>query len=101
MEDNFRDLDSYYDPIIVNEKGKACIMEKDNNLFYYDIDKKEGPHRILENYDILRSKSINGDLVSVLYSEESKNYFALYDKNKLLFRRKLDIANNAYNCFIR
>ena len=61
MEEDFRILDGYYDGIIINEKGKACIMEKDRNLYYYDIDNKDGPHKIVENIEFFKEKNINGD----------------------------------------
>ena len=41
----------------------------------------------MEGFEIIKSWNIIKDFCSVFYSEESKYYFALYDKSKLIFRK--------------
>lgn len=87
--------------ITYNSDGKAALLEKDNVLYYCDIRSSEPePVKLLEGYDYLKAKNINHDNTSVLYTEEAKTYFALYNKNKLIFRRKLDLGSDTYQVAI-
>lgn len=78
----------YYPSIIPNSDGKAWLLEHDNVLYYLDL--KSGdkePVKLMEGYEVIRTQSIVKDFCSVFYSEESKYYFALYEKSKLIFRK--------------
>lgn len=81
-------FNKFYPSIIPNSDGKACILEHDNVLYYVDL--KSGdkePTKFMEGYEIIRTQNIVKDFCSVFYSEESKYYFALYEKSKLIFRK--------------
>lgn len=81
-------LEKYYPTITPNSDGKAWILENDNILYYIDL--KSGdkePIKLMEGFEIMRTCNIVKDFCSVFYSEESKNYFALYEKSKLIFRK--------------
>ena len=81
-------LNKFYSSIIPNSDGKAWLLEHDNVLYYLDL--KSGdkePVKLMEGYEVIRTQSIVKDFCSVFYSEESKYYFALYKKSKLVFRK--------------
>jgi len=65
-------------------------MEKDNQLFFTKLSSNDPPKKILDGYDYLRSKSIDGDDVTVKFSEETKTYFAVYSDGNLKYRKKMD-----------
>jgi len=69
-------------------------MEKDNQLFFAKLDSNDSPKKILDGYDYLRTKSIDGDNVTVKFSEESKIYFAVYSNGNLKYRKKIDSATS-------
>ena len=54
----------------------------------------------MEGYEVIRTQSIVKDFCSVFYSEESKFYFALYEKSKLIFRKKVDFGSSSYSSVI-
>lgn len=62
-------------------------------LYYQDIRGKNDPIKLMEGYDIIKNYNIDGDNISVVYTEESKTYIALYKKNTLKFRIRHDSSS--------
>lgn len=86
-------MDKYYYSLVFDNNGKAASIEQDNILYYYDVaGRAEKPVEILKGYDYIRIRNINHDYTSVLYNEEGKSFFALYEKTKLLFRKRYDMG---------
>mmetsp|Transcript_12932 Transcript_12932/g.14851 ORF Transcript_12932/g.14851 Transcript_12932/m.14851 type:complete len:146 (+) Transcript_12932:1313-1750(+) len=81
-------LDKYYYTININSDGRACSMEHDNVFYYVDLKSSDKtPIKLIEGYEYIRINSIYRDNISILYVEESKYFFALYNKAKLIFRK--------------
>ena len=86
-------FDLYLHSIVINSDGRACVIEQDNVLYYVDIYRDpKNLVKLLEGYDQIKCHNINRDSVSLIYSEESKLYLALYKKAKLVFRKKIEMA---------
>src|SRR5690606_21565948 len=80
--------------ITYNADGKACILQKESSVYYYDIKGNSGdPIKILDSCDYVKIANINRDQTSILYTEDNKQYFSLFDKTTMLFRKKTDLAN--------
>ena len=87
------EFDLYLHSIIINSGGKACVVEQDNVLYYVDLYRDAKTLvKLLEGYDHIKFHNINNDNVSLIYSEDTKLYLALYTKAKLAFRKKIDMT---------
>jgi WD40 repeat protein len=71
-----------------DNKGYACVYESESMLYYQDIRGGNEPIKLMEGYDGIRNYNIDGDNVSVIYTDDSKNYISLYHKNTLIFRKR-------------
>ena len=100
-EEDFITLNKYFYNFYFNFNGKASLIEHENVLYYYEHKNgKNEPDKLIEGYDYIKKWSINENTTSVLYQEESKNYFALYEKSKLLFRKQINSGFNSTCEFI-
>jgi len=55
---------------------------------------------LLEGFDSISATNIYRDNISIIYREESKLFAALYNKSKLVFRRKIELADQNAIYFI-
>lgn len=82
----------YYYSIVINKEGTACVMEKDNELYYYKFGDSD-PKMILDGYEDLKIKNIDTYDVSVHYNEEYKSYFAIFEDGSLKYKTKMDFVS--------
>jgi WD40 repeat protein len=80
-----------------NNNGYACVYESEGMLYYQDIRGGNDAMKLMEGYDKIRNYNIDGNNVSVIYTDDSKNYISLYHKNILVFRKRHETS--AYSTF--
>jgi hypothetical protein len=66
-------------------------------LYYQDIRSGDEAIKLMEGYDGIRNYNIDGDNVSVIYTDDSKNYVSLYHKNTLIFRKRHESSSYSYS----